>query len=373
MTRLARLLVTRLSRLICLGLLSFSIAATMGQAQQKAALPGDWEVTGLGEGSQFPIFGRPRLGLDIAGFVKDGDRVLNMGCDNQGNGFTWCFVQKLAGDKAAGYLLSQHVREITPPTPPTPKPKEFLYVSGLRAGDRLNVRRDPFLSAPVLATLAEGEKVRNFGCEQVNSTLWCRVQSTEGLDVTGWANGRFLSETAPRPPAPPAPEPPPPGSAATWEVFGLQGSAVLNMYQGPSLSSRVILSLINGDRVQFLGCQTLGGIDWCRVRYADGVDLTGWVDKRFLRDTTPPHRPPAPNPPSAEPDFWRVTGLQGNDTLNIRSEPSTAGRILARAPNGARLENLGCQTSRGQKWCRVRSTRGVDVTGYASARYLEPF
>ena len=35
------------------------------------------------------------------------------------------------------------------------------------------------------------------------------------------------------------------------------------------------------------------------------------------------------------PDYWQVTGVASNDTLNLRSGPSTSNHVVARAPNGA--------------------------------------
>ncbi|GKY90253.1 SH3 domain-containing protein [Sinisalibacter aestuarii] len=69
------------------------------------------------------------------------------------------------------------------------------------------------------------------------------------------------------------------------------------------------------------------------------------------------------------PDFWQVTGVSSGDTLNIRSGPSTLNRIIARAPNGAVLRNLGCQGSGNSRWCKVQ-TRDGSITGWASGAYL---
>ncbi|WP_435259539.1 SH3 domain-containing protein [Thioclava sp. FR2] len=333
-------------------------------AQTRAALPGTWEVTGLAKGAFLPLYKTPKESLNFTGAVRNGDKVLHMGCTKVAS-VSWCEVQKVASDKARGFMSEQFLVKSSDPPPPTGP--EFLYVKGLKEGDRLNVRRDPNASSRILATLGEGEKVRNLGCEKSGAATWCRIKSTEGIDVTGWVNGKFLTETAPKPTKPPKPTDPGPGTGGTWEVTGLRGNEVLRLYQGASTSSRVLLSLINGDRVQGLGCQDIAGRAWCRVRFTDGVDVTGWADARYFRETKP-----APKPPTTEPRFWVVSGLRPGDKLNVRDAPSTTSRIIANAPEGTRFANLGCQTYGNSQWCHVRTTQGLDVQGYVSARYLAP-
>jgi uncharacterized protein YgiM (DUF1202 family) len=43
------------------------------------------------------------------------------------------------------------------------------------------------------------------------------------------------------------------------------------------------------------------------------------------------------------PDFWAVTGVRSNDTLNMRMAPSADSEAIARIPHNARgLKNHGC-------------------------------
>lgn len=341
--------------------LSLGITIVPASAQTRAALPGTWEVTGLAKGAYIPLYKTPKESLNFTGAVRNGDKVLHMGCTKVAS-VSWCEVQKISGDKARGFIAEQFLVKSTDPPPPTGP--DYLYVKGLRDGDRLNVRREPNGNAKILATLGEGEKVRNLGCEKSGGSTWCRVKSTEGVDVTGWVNGKYMTETPPKPVKPPKPDVPGPGTGAEWEVTGLRGNEVLRVYQSASTSSRVLISLINGDRVQGLGCQNFGGQDWCRIRFTDGLDVTGWVSPRYLRETKP-----APKPPS-DPNYWVVSGLRSGERLNVRDAPSTSGRIIATAPEGTRFQGLGCQTSEGAKWCRVRTTQGLDLQGYVLARYL---
>ena len=70
------------------------------------------------------------------------------------------------------------------------------------------------------------------------------------------------------------------------------------------------------------------------------------------------------------PDYWRVHGVASNDTLNIRSGPSTSNRIVASAPNGAIFRNLGCRGSGNSRWCHLETPDGR-ISGWAAGRYLQ--
>ncbi|MAC81793.1 MAG: SH3 domain-containing protein [Rhodobacteraceae bacterium] len=69
------------------------------------------------------------------------------------------------------------------------------------------------------------------------------------------------------------------------------------------------------------------------------------------------------------PDYWKVTGVASDDTLNIRSGPSTRNSVVARAPNGAIFRNLGCRGTGTDRWCHLETPDGR-VNGWAAGRFL---
>jgi hypothetical protein len=73
---------------------------------------------------------------------------------------------------------------------------------------------------------------------------------------------------------------------------------------------------------------------------------------------------------SGGPDFWEVTGLSGNGSLNLRAGPSTSDAIVTRLGNGARLQNLGCKKVAGQRWCNVAMAADTAVSGWVTGQYL---
>jgi hypothetical protein len=72
---------------------------------------------------------------------------------------------------------------------------------------------------------------------------------------------------------------------------------------------------------------------------------------------------------SGGPDFWEVTGVAANDTLNMRVEPTAKAPILARFANGVILANRGCSETSGQRWCRVAIPQ-TGQEGCVFGRYL---
>lgn len=70
---------------------------------------------------------------------------------------------------------------------------DFWAVTGLGAGDSLNLRAGPSTRDKVIGRLAEAEVVRNLGCRMTGAQRWCQVETTFGA---GWVAGRYLRESA---------------------------------------------------------------------------------------------------------------------------------------------------------------------------------
>lgn len=246
-----------------------------------------------------------------------------------------------------------------------------LVVTGIAPGATVNMRSGPANAFPAVGAVREGQVLRNLGCDLKFASVWCEVQTREGRQMRGWLKGQFVTRVGVRPP----PEDPA-GGPDFYAVRGLPPGDRLSVRREPSAQSRAIATLREGEVVRNLGCRGSGAGRWCRIRSTEGIDVTGWVAGRFLREAGAPRppatRPPAPPPDNSAggPDFYIVAGLPAGDRLNLRSEPSTQGRILATLGPGSRVQNLGCRTSGNTRWCRVRTTGAVDVTGWVSGRYL---
>ncbi len=70
----------------------------------------------------------------------------------------------------------------------------------------------------------------------------------------------------------------------------------------------------------------------------------------------------------AGPETFVIGGVSAAGRVNLRAEPSVNARLLARMPNGTRLQSLGCREVEGERWCRVEPAEGPP--GWVSARFL---
>ena len=72
---------------------------------------------------------------------------------------------------------------------------------------------------------------------------------------------------------------------------------------------------------------------------------------------------------SGGPDYWRVSGVGGNDPLMLRAGPSTRYQSIGKLRNGEVLQNRGCRLTGGERWCAIRA-RHSGVTGWVAGRFL---
>jgi uncharacterized protein YraI len=76
------------------------------------------------------------------------------------------------------------------------------------------------------------------------------------------------------------------------------------------------------------------------------------------------------------PDFYQVNGVKADDQLNIRTTPSSSGKIVGTIPpNGKKIENLGEFYPPANsdmdlpkvKWCKIKYNK---VEGWVYCKYL---
>lgn len=245
--------------------------------------PGVTTIGGIAQGAKVNLRSGPAIIFPVVGTLGYGTRV-NKGLCIGGGSARWCEVTTMDG-KLSGYVSGQFLVEGTAPPPDDGLAggPDFWVVRGLGAGERLGVRLEPRSGATLLATLQNGEIVRNLGCRMTGSTRWCQIRSTTGMDVTGWVSGSYLRESA----APTTPAPLPGDGASGpdfYVVTGLAAGDTLNLRSRPSTQGDIIARLSQGARVRNLGCETSGQTRWCKVRTTGGVEVTGWVNGRYLRE-----------------------------------------------------------------------------------------
>ncbi len=168
------------------------------------------------------------------------------------------------------------------------------------------------------------------------------------------------------------------GGPDFYVVAGLSAGESLNMRSGPSVSQPVIAKIPNGKIVKNLGCRKIGTSRWCQVQNPRITAQRGWVNGRFLRESGAPApdavidpEPVDPGiPEDGGPDFYAVKGLNQGDTLSMRVRPSRTEALVARFPNGTVLQNLGCRSFSGIRWCQVQNPNNRAQRGWVNGRYL---
>ncbi len=246
--------------------------------------PGVTTIGGIGVNARINVRSGPSVVFPVVGTLGYGTRVERGGCIGGGSA-RWCEVTTMDG-RVSGYVSGRFLVEGGPGTPPddTAGGPDFWAVRGLQGNERLGVRVEPARGAALLATLRNGEVVRNLGCRTTGGIRWCRIRSTTGMDVTGWVLGQYLRESSGPAVVQPPPSPPTGGAGLDfYTVSGLTPGDTLNVRSQPSTQGAVIARLSQGARVQNLGCQQTGSTRWCRIRTTGGVDVTGWVNARYLR------------------------------------------------------------------------------------------
>ena len=148
-----------------------------------------------------------------------------------------------------------------------------VQVTGLRGGDRLNVRSGPGTNNRIIGSLSNGTSVRQLGCQMQGNTRWCRIEMMTDMRERGWVAGRYLTRAG---------SVPPPGTGPLTTVTGVPTSDVLNVRAGPGTNYRIVGALGNGSQVRNLGCQTQGASRWCRIEMTTDMRERGWVNARYL-------------------------------------------------------------------------------------------
>jgi uncharacterized protein YraI len=367
----ASLAPNRLPAFLCALLLLLTLAIPPAQAQvsgqaEPVTGPGVTTIGNIAAGARVNVRSGPSALFPVVGTLGYGTRVEKGLCIGGGSA-RWCEVETMDGT-LAGYVSGRFLVEggDQPTDDDLVGGPDYWQVVGLASNERLGVRLEPRSGSTVLATLTNREIVRNLGCRMSGSQRWCRIRSITGMDVTGWVSARYLRESG-------GPVQPPAGGDAGgpdfYVVQGLTAGDTLNVRTRPSTRGDVIARLSQGTRVRNLGCEVIGQSRWCRIRTTGAGAVTGWVNGRYLRESGGPVQPPAGGDDGG-PDFYVVRGLTAGDTLNVRSQPSTRGDVIARLSQGTRVRNLGCEVIGQSRWCRIRTTGTVAVTGWVNGRYL---
>jgi uncharacterized protein YraI len=268
-------------------------------------------VAGLKAGDSLNARRGPSINEPVVIRFATGKVLKNLGC-RQIAAQRWCQVQdpNLAAQRgwANGRFL-QAARGLGPDVGGGGEPEpiieengpELLVVAGLKVGDKLNARSKPSLNEPVVTRFSVGKVLKNLGCRQIGAQRWCQVQNPLIPVQRGWVNGRFLQVARSLGPnGGGEPEPadtgiPEEGGPDFYVVTGLRDGETLNVRAKPILAETVTAQFTNGIVLQNLGCSQIDGRRWCQVQNPRVRSQRGWVNGRFLRESSGPVAEPRPD------------------------------------------------------------------------------
>ena len=236
---------------------------------------------------------------------------------------------------------------------------EMMQVSGLRAGDTLNVRTGAGAGFTDIGDLQSGEVINVTGVDP--SGKWGKIiyQGKAAYVSMSFLHPMTRTDGSPI------------GTGTFW-VTGIKaddpdGGLVIRAGAGARFEAIGVLA--NGAAVQVIQRSSDG--KWANISL--GMK-TGWISTAYLteREPTPAKPKPMPNDAASKgpdglslPAVYSVKNVAANDVLWVRAEPTAKSTPLnALAPN-APVSVIGMANA---KWARV--TVGQTV-GYVSAAYLK--
>ncbi|MBR0963813.1 SH3 domain-containing protein [Bradyrhizobium diazoefficiens] len=79
------------------------------------------------------------------------------------------------------------------------------------------------------------------------------------------------------------------GGPDFWEVRGLGAKDALSLRRAPSAHAPLVTRFANGTVLRNLGCRISSGSRWCRVVRPGDPAVRGWVNGRYLRESSGPN------------------------------------------------------------------------------------
>lgn len=259
---------------------------------------------------------------------------------------------KINANGKTGYVSTSYLSAGTPVNSAAKPPSEVTtkYVDVSKG--TLNLRSAASTSSAVIAALTKGTTVTVYW----EANGWAKVNAN-GKD--GFVSSQYLASqkqgTSSIPETPASPAPAPQAAAPITKYVKLE-SGSLNMRNGASTSSSVIVKLAKGIEVKVLS-ESAG---WAKIEV---YGKTGYVSSTYLSKENPstvikPTETPTPT-------TTKYVNVSPGSNLNVRKSPSVTSGILTKLQAGTEVTFYWEENG----WAKI-NVNGQD--GYVSHEYLSP-
>lgn len=211
--------------------------------------------------------------------------------------------------------------------------------------DSLNLRREPGLSAPILATMPHGTQVT-----LLEQGEWCRVQYGT---LSGYVKGEYLrvqeDEVEETPPAA--------QTRGTATVALSDESQTLNLRAAPTLGSAVLARLRHGQVLTVLERYE----SWT---YVQTGTIEGYVSNDYIIYDADGGMAQPEQPEQAGTEGAQTAIVLPSDGLNLRAQPSRSSGVIMTLPQGTML------TVTGEVVGDMLPVALGDLSGYVACEYV---
>ncbi|EKN69933.1 mannosyl-glycoprotein endo-beta-N-acetylglucosamidase, partial [Neobacillus bataviensis LMG 21833] len=197
-------------------------------------------------------------------------------------------------------------------------------------------------SGAVIASLSKGTSVTVYS----EANGWAKV-SANGKE--GYISLSFLSSQSPNSPATTAP-------AVTTTKYVNVSSGSLNMRNGSSASSSIIVGLAKGTKVQVYS--ESGG--WAKVEV---YGQTGYVNSEFLSAVPPGSSPSSGTTSPVQQITTKYVNVKAGSSLNVRNSASASSVILTKLPSETEVKVY----AEANGWAKIQ-VNGME--GYVSSEFI---
>lgn len=237
-------------------------------------------------------------------------------------------------------------------------------------GVPLNVRSEPSLTSPVLATLKAGTAVQILRSENRDGITWAYV-SADTLTENGWVMAIYLNtvegEALPTVSADVTHGSP---SNTSGDTVTVTTKGTVDLYASPTVQGRVVFQLEDGSPVTILRIDSIGELSWAYVQSVD-LDRPGWIPLDSL-DTSNVDLSIYTTPvtyPTMQSDGINITeetSATTKEALTLYTSPSLNARTKGELAQGESVTIIRIDSIGQSVWTYIRSDT-LNATGWVLA------